>query len=77
MSGWVVGQRHGVPQGILRVFIITLYENVFQNPEHFRTQVSLSHKQSTLQKVSFCFLQLTALFRLIQSAKSKERRASV
>jgi hypothetical protein len=39
----ILGQRHGVPQGILTVFIITLYENVFQNPELLRTQVSLSH----------------------------------
>jgi hypothetical protein len=28
--------------------IIILYENVFQNPENFPTQVSLSLKQSTL-----------------------------
>jgi hypothetical protein len=28
--------------------IIILYENVFQNPEIFLTQVSLSPKQSTL-----------------------------
>jgi hypothetical protein len=44
----IVGQRHGVPQVILQVFIIMLYENVFQNPELFRTQVSLSPEQSTL-----------------------------
>jgi hypothetical protein len=37
-----------VPHGILQVFIIILYENVFQNPEVFPTQVSLSPKQSTL-----------------------------
>jgi hypothetical protein len=29
-------------------FIIILYENVFQNPELFPTQVSLSPKQSTI-----------------------------
>jgi hypothetical protein len=29
-------------------FIIIVYENVFQNPELFRTQVSLSPEQSTL-----------------------------
>jgi hypothetical protein len=44
----IVGQRHWVPQGIFSVFIIPLYENVFQNPELFRTQVSLSHKQYNL-----------------------------
>jgi hypothetical protein len=37
-----------VPHGILQVFIIILYEYVFQNPELFHTQVSLSQKQSTL-----------------------------
>jgi hypothetical protein len=37
-----------VPHGILQVFIIILNENVFQNPEVFPTQVSLSPKQSTL-----------------------------
>jgi hypothetical protein len=45
---YVVAQRYGVHHGILQVFIIILYEYVFQNPELFRTQVSLSHKQSTL-----------------------------
>jgi hypothetical protein len=44
----VVAQLYGVPHGILQVFIILLYENVFQNPELFPTQVSLSPKQSTL-----------------------------
>jgi hypothetical protein len=37
-----------VPHGILQVFIIILYENVFQNPKKNPTHVSLSHKQSTL-----------------------------
>jgi hypothetical protein len=37
-----------VPQVILKVFIIMLYENVFQNPELFPTQVSLYHEHSTL-----------------------------
>ena len=37
-----------MPQWILQVFIIILYENVFQNPELFGTQVSLSPEQSTL-----------------------------
>jgi hypothetical protein len=32
----------------LQIFIIKLYENVFQNPELFPTQVSLSPEQSTL-----------------------------
>jgi hypothetical protein len=44
----IVGQRHGVPQGILQVFIVMLYENVFHNPELFPTQVSLSSEHSTL-----------------------------
>jgi hypothetical protein len=44
----VVAQLYGVPHGILQVFIIILYENVFQNPELFPTQVSLSPRQSTL-----------------------------
>jgi hypothetical protein len=44
----VVAQLYGVPHGILQVFIIILYENVFQNPKLFPTQVSLSPKQSTL-----------------------------
>jgi hypothetical protein len=38
-----------VPHGILKVFIIILYENVFQNPELFPTQVSLSSEHSTLE----------------------------
>jgi hypothetical protein len=37
-----------VPQVILKVFIIMLYENVFQNPEFFPTQVSLYPEHSTL-----------------------------
>jgi hypothetical protein len=37
-----------VPQVILKVFIIMLYENVFQNPELFPTQVSLYPEHSTL-----------------------------
>jgi hypothetical protein len=37
-----------MPHGILRVFNTILYENVFQNPKLFPTQVSLSLKQSTL-----------------------------
>jgi hypothetical protein len=45
---YVVGQRHGVPQVILKVFIIMLYENVFQNPELFTTQVSLYPEHPTL-----------------------------
>jgi hypothetical protein len=44
----VVGQLYGVPHEILRVYNTILYENVFQNPELFRTQVSLSTEQSTL-----------------------------
>jgi hypothetical protein len=47
MPMYVVGQRHGVPQVILKVFIIMLYENVFQNPELFPTQVSLYPEHST------------------------------
>jgi hypothetical protein len=39
---------YGMPHGTLQVFIIILYDNVFQNPELFRTQVSLSPEQSTL-----------------------------
>jgi hypothetical protein len=41
-------QLYGVPHGILQVSINILYKNVFQNPEIFLTQVSLSSKQSTL-----------------------------
>jgi hypothetical protein len=37
-----------VPREILRVFNTILYENEFQNPELFPTQVSLSPEQSTL-----------------------------
>jgi hypothetical protein len=37
--------------GILKVFIIMLYENVFQNPELFPTQVSLYPEHSTLYGV--------------------------
>jgi hypothetical protein len=33
---------YGMPHGTLQVFIIILYENVIQNPELFRTQVSFS-----------------------------------
>jgi hypothetical protein len=40
-----------VLHAILQVFIIIVYENVFQNPELFRTQVSLSTEQSTLVAV--------------------------
>jgi hypothetical protein len=47
---YVVAQLHGVPHGMLQVFTIILYQNVFQNPEHFRTQVSLSPEQSTLDE---------------------------
>jgi hypothetical protein len=36
----------------LQVFIIILYENVFQNPELFPTQVSLSSEHSTLVQPS-------------------------
>jgi hypothetical protein len=39
---------HGVSHGILQVFILIFYENVFQNPELFPTQGSLSPEQSTL-----------------------------
>jgi hypothetical protein len=46
----VVAQLYRVPHGILQVFIIILYEYVFPNPELFRTQISLSDKQSTLGK---------------------------
>jgi hypothetical protein len=35
---------------MLQVFTILLYQNVFQNPELFGTQVSLSPEQSTLVK---------------------------
>jgi hypothetical protein len=37
-----------VPHRILQVCIIILYENVFQNPELFPTQVSLYPEKSTL-----------------------------
>jgi hypothetical protein len=42
-----------LPHGILQVFIIILYENVFQNPELFPTQVSLSSEHSTLDPSLF------------------------
>jgi hypothetical protein len=47
----VVAQLYGVPHAILQVFIIILYGNVFQNPELFPTQVSLSPEQSTLEDI--------------------------
>jgi hypothetical protein len=31
----IVGQQYGVPQGILHVFIIILYENLFQEVSVF------------------------------------------
>jgi hypothetical protein len=34
---------------VVLVIIIMLYENVFQNPELFPTQVSLSSEHSTLE----------------------------
>jgi hypothetical protein len=34
----MVGQLHGVPRGILRVFINVLDENVFQNPQILRLE---------------------------------------
>jgi hypothetical protein len=37
-----------VPHGILHVFIIIFYENVFKNPELFLTQVNLFPEQFTL-----------------------------
>jgi hypothetical protein len=42
-----------VPREILRVFNTILYENEFQNPELFPTQVSLSPEQSTLHLLLF------------------------
>jgi hypothetical protein len=48
-----------VPQVILQVFIIMLYENVFQNPELFPTQVSLSPEKSTLAPASEVTGELT------------------
>jgi hypothetical protein len=47
------------------VFIIILYENVFQNPEHFPTQVSLSSEHSTCV---FCVVHL--LLRLSTNGKN-------
>jgi hypothetical protein len=47
-----LAQLYGVLHAILQVFIIIVYENVFQNPELFRTQVSLSTEQSTLALAS-------------------------
>jgi hypothetical protein len=44
----VVSQLYGIPHVTLQVFIIILYKNVFHNPDFFRTQLSLSPKQSTL-----------------------------
>jgi hypothetical protein len=43
-----VAQLYGMSHGTLQVFILILYENAFQNPELFPTQVSLSPEQSTL-----------------------------
>jgi hypothetical protein len=37
---------------LMKVFIFILYKNVFQNPDFFPTQVRLSPKQSTSQKVA-------------------------
>jgi hypothetical protein len=42
-----------VPREILGVINTILYENEFQNPELFPTQVSLSPEQSTLGGVKF------------------------
>jgi hypothetical protein len=52
-----------VPQGSLQVFIIILYENVFQNAELFPTQDSLSPEQSTLTKKGL-FYKVNACQRL-------------
>jgi hypothetical protein len=48
-----------VPHGILQVCIIKLYENVFQNPELFPTQVSLYPEKSTLVGAASTFSLLT------------------
>jgi hypothetical protein len=48
---------YGVPYGFLQVFIIILYEN----PELFPLQVSLSYKQSTLVLASSAALISTLL----------------
>jgi hypothetical protein len=50
-----------VPQVILQVFIIMLYENVFQNPELFPTQVSLSPEHSTLALVAVQQMEKTTM----------------
>jgi hypothetical protein len=65
-----------LPQDILRVVIITLYENVFQNPELFRTQVSLSHKQSSLDCVHYSkiFFSRNFLKKLSFSRNAREIR---
>jgi hypothetical protein len=65
----VVGQLYGVPHEILRVYNTILYENVFQNPELFRTQVSLSipsnaiyTKVAVVRESHKLFLSLTEEF---------------
>jgi hypothetical protein len=55
-----------MPHETLQVFIIIIYENVFQNPELFRTQVSLSPEQSTLATALYLlavrFLHIKMIF---------------
>jgi hypothetical protein len=48
-----------VPQVILKVLMIMLYENVFQNPELFPTQVSLYPEHSTLDWLLFSIIPRT------------------
>jgi hypothetical protein len=49
----IVVQLYGVPHGTLRVFIIRLHENVFQNPQNFHLPVRFSPKHSTLHEFQF------------------------
>jgi hypothetical protein len=58
-----------VPCEILRVFNTILYENEFQNPELFPTQVSLSPEQSTLALRFTAKLTLHIMLR--ESARKK------
>jgi hypothetical protein len=56
-------QLYGVPHGILQVCINILYENVFQNPELFPSQISLYRKKSTLVMAFFWKIE-SFIFRL-------------
>jgi hypothetical protein len=63
-----------MPHVTLQVFIIILYENVFQNPELFRTQVSLSPEQSTLGHQLQIYSNRDVYIAVLHSVKAKETK---